>query len=60
MIFINWVGNVRNNSYIEYESTCDKNENLSLKEYLDKIKSYLKDNWSSRKWYMENSVNNCN
>ena len=32
-----------NNSYIEYESNGDKNSNVSLDEYLIKIKPYLKD-----------------
>ena len=32
-----------NNNYIAYESNGDKNKSLSLKEYLDKIKSYLRD-----------------
>ena len=32
-----------NNNYIEYESNGDKNNNLSLDEYLNKIKTYLKD-----------------
>ena len=30
-------------NYIKYESSGDKNKNLSVKEYLDKIKSYLRD-----------------
>ena len=30
-----------NNYYIEYESNGDKNRNLSLEEYLNKIKTYL-------------------
>ena len=34
--------NFWNNNYIEYESKDDRNKNLSLKEYLDKIKPYLK------------------
>ena len=32
-----------NNNYIAYESNGDRNKSLSLKEYLDKIKSYLRD-----------------
>ena len=32
-----------NNNYIEYESNGDKNCNLSLDEYLNKIKPYLKE-----------------
>ena len=31
-----------NNNYIEYESNGDKNRNLSLDEYLNKIKPYLR------------------
>ena len=37
-----WVGNFWNNNYIEYESSGDRN-NLSVKEYLDKVKPYLRD-----------------
>ena len=32
-----------NNNYIEYKSNGERNKNLSLKEYLDKIKPYLRD-----------------
>ena len=32
-----------NNYYIEYESNGDKNSNLSLDEYLNKIEPYLRD-----------------
>ena len=31
------------NFWIEYESNGDRNKNLSIKEYLEEIKSYLKD-----------------
>ena len=31
-----------NNNYIEYESNGDKNRTLSLDEYLNKIKAYLR------------------
>ena len=31
------------NNYIGYESNGDRNKNLSLDEYLDKIKLYLRD-----------------
>ena len=31
-----------NNNYIEYESNGDKNRNLSLDEYRNKIKTYLR------------------
>ena len=37
------VGNFSNYNYIEYESSGDRNKNLSIKEYLDKIKPYLTD-----------------
>ena len=37
------VGNFWNNNYIEYESNSDRNKDLSLKEYLGKIKTYLSD-----------------
>ena len=36
------VGNFYSNSYIGYESNGDKNKNLSIEEYLNKIKQYLK------------------
>ena len=36
-------GSFWNNNYIAYESNGDRNKSLSLKEYLDKIKSYLRD-----------------
>ena len=36
------VGNFGNN-YIEYESSGDRSKKLSVKEYLDKIKPYLRD-----------------
>ena len=37
------VGNFWNNNYLEYESSGDRNKNLSVKENLDKTKSYLRD-----------------
>ena len=36
------VSNLWNNNYIEYESNNDKNRNLSLDKYLDKIEPYLR------------------
>ena len=36
------VSNFWNNNYIEYESNHDKDRNLSLYEYLNKIKPYLR------------------
>ena len=35
------VSNFWNNNYIEYESNSNKSTNLSLAEYLNKIKPYL-------------------
>ena len=37
------VSNFLNNNYIEYESNGDRNKNLSLDRYLDKIEPYLRD-----------------
>ena len=37
------VGTFRNNNYIEYENNGDSNKSLLVKEYLDKIKPYLRD-----------------
>ena len=37
-----WVSNFSNNTYIEYESNGDKNRNLSLDKYLNKIKLYVR------------------
>ena len=37
------VGNFWNNNYNKYKSSGDKNKNLSVKEYLDKINPYLRD-----------------
>ena len=36
------VGSFWNNNYIEYEGNVYRNKNLSVKEYLNKIKPYLK------------------
>ena len=37
------VHNFWSNNYIEYESNSDRNKTLSSKEYLNKIRPYLKD-----------------
>ena len=37
------VHNFWSNNYIEYESSSDRNKTLSSKEYLNKIRPYLKD-----------------
>ena len=37
------VGNLCSSNYIEYESNGDRDKNLSIVAYLDKIKQYLKD-----------------
>ena len=36
------VGNAFNESYMEYESRDDKNKKLSIEEYLNKVRPYLK------------------
>ena len=36
------VNNFWNNNYIEYENNGNKNTNLSLDKYLNKIKTYLR------------------
>ena len=41
------------NNYIEYESRRDNNDNLSLAEYLDTIKPYLRDMIDNYKWHSE-------
>ena len=37
------VRNFWNNNYIEHESNSDRNKSLSVKEYLNEIKPYLRD-----------------
>ena len=37
------VSNFWNNNYVEYESNSNRNRNLSLEEYLNKSKPYLRD-----------------
>ena len=37
------VSNFWSNNYIEYKSNDDRNKTLSLEEYLNKIRPYLKD-----------------
>ena len=37
------VGSFWNNNCIEYESNGDKNKSLSVKDYLDEIKPFLRD-----------------
>ena len=37
------VSNFYSNNYIKHESNGNRNKNLSSKEYLNKLKSYLKD-----------------
>ena len=43
-------GNFWKNNSIEYESNGDRNKNLSVKEYLNKIKPFFEkcNNWSSK------------
>ena len=44
------VSNFLNNNYIEYESNGDRNKNLSLDRYLDKIEPHLRDVITDRKF----------
>ena len=44
------VSNFLNNNYIEYKSNGDRNKNLSLDRYLDKIEPYLRDVIIDRKF----------
>ena len=37
------LGGFWNNNYIEYENNGDRNKTLSIEEYLNKIRLYLKD-----------------
>ena len=37
------MGNFWNNNYIEYENNGDRNKNLSVKEYINEVKLYLRD-----------------
>ena len=37
------VDNFWDNNYIEYESNGNKNKSLSVQEYVDEIKPYLRD-----------------
>ena len=37
------VSNFWSNNYIEYKSNSDKNKTLSIEEYLNKSRPYLKD-----------------
>ena len=37
------MSNIWSNDYIEYKSYGDRNKTLSVEEYLNKIRSYLKD-----------------
>ena len=52
---IDSLGNKRN-SYIEYKSRGDKDENLSPKEYLDLIRPYLGDVINDHKTSMKVKV----
>ena len=48
----------RNNNYIEYTSKGDRYENLSPKEYLNMVRSYLRDLINDHKRTMELNNNN--
>ena len=54
------VGNFWSNNYIEYESNGDTNKTLSVEEYLNKIRPYLKDIINSLKkfdtWKIQSTI----
>ena len=54
------LSNLWSNSYIEQEGNGHKNKIVSVEEYLNKIRPYLKDIKSDLKksLHMENSINN--
>ena len=37
------VGNFWNSNYIKYESNGDRNKNLAINKYIEKIRPFLKD-----------------
>ena len=43
------VSNLWSNNYIAYQSNSDRNKALSLEEYLNEIRPYLKDNMNNLK-----------
>ena len=45
------VSNFWSNNYIEYESNGDRNKALSVEEYFNKIRAYLKDITNNLKKY---------
>ena len=50
------VSNFWSKNYIECKSNDDRNKTLSVEEYLNKIRPYLKDIINNlKKWKMENS-----
>ena len=51
-------GNFCSNNYIVYESNGDRNKTLSVEEYLNKIRQYLKDIIKDLKKSDTNSINN--
>ena len=57
------VNNYWSNNYTEYKRNGDRNRILSVEEYLDKTRPYLRDMINDLKqsdWPMKNSVNNNN
>ena len=45
-----------NNNYIEYESRGDKDKNLSLEDYLNIVRSFLRDMINNHKTHEEWSI----
>ena len=56
------VGNFWSKNYVEYGSKGERSKILSIKEYFNKIKPYLKDiiNDLKKVWYVKNSINDNN
>ena len=52
--------NTFNSNYVEYESNGDKNKTLSIKEYLNMIRPYLRDIINDHKFQVEWKVHSGN
>ena len=52
------VGNFWSNNYMEYKSNDDRNKTLSVEEYINKIKPYLKDIKKSDTWKIKIAIAN--
>ena len=52
------VNNFWSNNYIEYESDSDRNKTLSVEEYINKIRPYLKDIINKFKMTIQLTISN--